>query len=287
MKDFAYAKINLFLAVTGRRPDGYHDIASVMQTVSLCDVVTLDAAVSASPSATLTCSIPSLPIDSRNLAVRAAYAFMERAGIAADVKIDIDKHIPIAAGLAGGSADCAAVLRMMNDAFSHPLAARELHELARGLGADVPFCLYGGCAVTRGIGDIIEPCDPLPELPVVIAYPHGKISTADAYRKIDESGASQNAPPIAPMTDALSSRRLSRIADALYNVFESVIDADSEPIAVKRILLECGAAALMSGSGPSVFAVAENDETAERCRRALARHGYDSVISRPTPSRAI
>lgn len=282
MERSAYAKINLYLDVTGKRPDGYHDIASVMQSVSLHDTVTLDAVRSMSPSVHMTCSLRFLPTDSRNLAVRAAETFMAKTGISADVKIHIVKRIPVAAGMAGGSTDCAAVLRMMNDTFGRPLSVDELCALGKGLGADVPFCIRGGCAVTRGIGDVIEPCEPMMRAPILIVKMKERISTAEAYAKIDTLKRT-DAPPLSALTDAIAAGRLEGVAKAFYNVFESALPEWSHVPEVKKALADTGAVGvLMSGSGPTVFAAYHKRGDAKAATAAMEKLGYASVIAYPT-----
>ena len=281
MEKNAYAKINLYLAVTGKRPDGYHDIESVMQTVSLCDTVTLDIEPSEKAAVTLTCSDSSLPTDSRNLAVRAAGLFLSRHPADVTVRIHIEKRIPVAAGLAGGSTDCAAVLHMMNDSFGKPFSLDELCGLGAALGADVPFCIRGGTAVTRGIGEIMEPCASMRELPILVVRPHEKMSTAEAYSRIDMLTDTVT-PPLADMTKALAEGDVDAMARAMYNVFESVLCDGSEVHAIRSALLNTGAkAVMMSGSGPSVFAIYDSVGQAENGKETSSRLGYDSVIAYP------
>ena len=281
MKRFAYAKINLYLAVTGKRPDGYHNIESVMQSVSLCDTVTLNASASASPAVRMSCDLRYLPTDSRNLAVRAAEEFMAKTGITADVNIHIEKRIPVAAGMAGGSTDCAAVLRMMNETFGSPLSVEELCALGRGLGADVPFCIMGGCAVTRGIGDEIEICEPMPRAPILIVRMKERISTAEAYDRIDALGKT-DAPSLQLMTEAIKGGSLEMIAEASYNVFESVLPEGSEVMTVKEALAKTNAVGvLMSGSGPTVFAMYHKRSDAKSAQSMLSTLGYRSTIAYP------
>ena len=285
MRRNANAKINLYLAVTGKRSDGYHDIESVMQTVSLCDTVTLDIEPSEKKSVTLTCSDPALPTDSRNIAVRAAELFLLHHPADVSVRIHIEKRIPVAAGLAGGSTDGAAVLNMMNDSFGDPFTLDELCGLGAALGADVPFCIRGGTAVTKGIGEIIEPCAEMPDAAILIVRPHEKISTAEAYRRID---GLQNVtvPPLSDMIDALAAGSPGMIARASYNVFESVLDEGSEVHRIKAVLSETGAGAvMMSGSGPSVFAMYESAEAAERGKDAAFDLGYEAAITYPVRHR--
>ena len=234
----AYAKINLFLDITGRRPDGYHTIAGIMHTVSLCDLVTVSAqTVPSGGGMTLTCSHPALPTDAGNLGYRAATAWLTAAGMDPEtvkVSIHIDKHIPFAAGMAGGSADAAAVLRGLNDLLGNPLTAGELSAVGLKLGADVPFCLAGGAQVTEGIGEVLTPCPCLPACDILIACAGEGVSTPAAYRALDGLYGGFDpavyAPHRAPLRKLLAgmraddpSERFSAVGAYAFNLFESVI----------------------------------------------------------------
>ena len=162
----ACAKINLGLDVVRRRPDGYHDVRMIMQMLSLCDEVTVKR--TSEPGIHLNCDLAELPCDESNIAWRAAAAIMDRFGLREGVQIEIHKHIPLAAGMAGGSTDCAAVLEGMNEVFGLGLDLAGLMEIGVKLGADVPFCLMKGCALSEGIGEILTPVPGLPQMPVLI-----------------------------------------------------------------------------------------------------------------------
>lgn len=282
MKLTAYAKINLFLSVRGRRPDGYHDIESVMQTVSLGDTVTVDAEAAEETEIALTVTDPALPTGEGNIAYRTARAFLDEVHTAARVRIHIEKNIPVAGGLAGGSTDGAAVLRGLNDIFGSPMGAYELCRIGARIGADVPFCIIGGTAATYGIGEIVQPTPPLPDCIILIVRPHESVSTAEAYRKIDMLRYGDE-KPMGDMLSALGGGRLDGVISSAYNVFEKVMPGGSEVFRVKDALCSCGAhLAMMSGSGPSVFGIFEDASSAERAASALSSLGYDSVVSRPT-----
>ena len=181
---FCPAKINLFLEVGDVRPDGYHDIDSVMQAVTLCDTVTVSF-MAGSGKITLTCDHPDLPCDERNIAYRAAQGYLNAAGLTTyDVKIHIEKKIPLAAGLAGGSTDCAGVLRCLQNMLV-ALSEEELYDLAKRLGADVPFCLRSGCSRTGGIGEVLTPYPSLTREAILVIAKGGEgVSTAEAYRQM-------------------------------------------------------------------------------------------------------
>mgnify|MGYP002572009307 CR=1 FL=1 len=185
----APAKINLYLDVLGKRPDGYHNIKSVMQTVDLCDEITVEM-LTPTPglqSIQISCSEAALPCDARNLAHRAAVAFFNGCNIYDfTCRIDIQKNIPMAAGLAGGSTDAAAVLRGLNALSGHPLDTDALCSLGAAIGADVPFCIRGGTLYTEQIGDVMVPCYPMPVAYIVIALGGRGVSTPTAYRMLDD-----------------------------------------------------------------------------------------------------
>ena len=273
---YACAKINLFLDVLSKLPDGYHEIDTVLQAVSLYDTVTL------APQArgiSLFCSDPSLSSFADNLAFRAAALFYQRCpDLHTGVNIQLKKNIPIAAGLAGGSSDAAAVLVGMNLLFGAGLSEDELCSLGERLGMDVPFCVMGGCRHAVGRGEILSPLPVMPKCLILIAVGSEKVSTALAYRQIDSSPASgrQNTVPA-----ALEAGDLRQVCGGMYNRFESITPAAD---GIKSVMLENGAvAAMMSGSGPSVFGVfAPGDRhSLEKARMRLAAKKYATYVCEP------
>lgn len=277
---FCPAKINLFLEVGHLRPDGYHDIDSVMQAVTLCDRVTVNF-TAGSGKITLTCDHPDLPCDRRNIAYRAAESYLVEAGLTTyDVSIHIEKKIPLAAGLAGGSTDCAGVLRCLQNMLA-ALSEDALYDLARRLGADVPFCLRSGCCRTEGIGEVLTPYPALPRDAIIVIAKGGEgVSTAEAYRQMD---LPRNRETSSAMLRALERRDGGEVAALLYNGFEQVI-LPLRPLAAhaKEAMIEEGAAgALMSGSGPSVFGIFYNWDDAERVLNRLQSEGYQTFIAHP------
>lgn len=274
----APAKINLYLDVMGKRVDGYHNIKSVMQTVDLCDVISveLDTPRRGTQSIEISCSEAALPCDASNLAHRAAVAFFGGCGIYEyTCRIHIEKHIPMAAGLAGGSTDAAAVLRLLNAMSGHPLDTDALCSLGATIGADVPFCIRCGTLYTEQIGDVMVPCYPMPGAQVVIALGGSGVSTPGAYRMLDDRfGASLDRDFADPelLTSALHSRDLRAICLAMYNVFEEVILPIHEKARrAKEALLRYGAlGALMSGSGPAVFGIFDDEGAAQSAAHRLS-----------------
>ena len=272
----AYAKINLYLDVTERGEDGFHTLRSVMQTVGLYDAVSVEAVPASAPSVSL--SVKGryrVPVGEGNLCHRAALAYMEAAASPMRVHIYLDKHIPVAAGLGGGSADAAAVLRALNRITGHRLAAPRLLAVAASLGSDVPFCLLGHTRLCEGRGESMQVLTPCPRIPTVIAPSLERVSTPAAYAALDAAYGGFAAPAehgdLSAMLASLSERSAPGVASALYNIFESVILPTCPMAAEQRDrLLSLGATgAMMSGSGPTVFAFFPDDERAAAAARAL------------------
>lgn len=272
----AYAKINLALDVLYKRPDGYHEVAMIMQAVSLADTVTL---TSQTGGITLNVNIPGLPGDASNLAYKAAALLQEYAKPGQGVHIELDKHIPLAAGLAGGSADAAAVLRGLNTLWGLHFSLDELSKLAAKLGSDVPFCLYNGTKLATGRGELLAPLPALPACYVVLAKPAVEVPTAWVYQQFKADKAERR-PDIAAMSKYLAEGNLDGVAANVANVLESVtIPVYPEISRIKDHMLGCGAmAALMSGSGPTVFGIAKSRELAEAIARRLRAEGVPEVF---------
>jgi 4-diphosphocytidyl-2-C-methyl-D-erythritol kinase len=283
----AYAKINLYLDVTARRANGYHDIVSIMQAVDLYDKVSVRVCEHQSGCITLRCDLPGLPCDRGNLAYKAAERYFSGL-VPCRIEIDIEKHIPLQAGLAGGSADCAAVLRALNAHFGK-YNEQELLALGASLGADVPFCLVGGTRITRGIGEIMQACAPMPACYLVIARGGEGISTPWAYGALDatygdfkEQGDMSEAR-LARVVNAMEQGNLAAMTDAMYNIFESVVlPVHKVAATAKKTMLEGGAiGALMSGSGPSVVGIFTDENAAQRVRDEIAQTGTAAFVCRP------
>lgn len=281
----AYAKINLGLDITGRRPDGYHELNTVMQTLDLHDVITLGAIPEVNGSTEegtiiLTCSDPSLPVDERNLANRAARLLFSEFSITDNLEIDIQKNIPVAAGLGGGSADAAAVLKGVNEYFGLELTDEELMERGAELGADIPFLIKGGTASARGIGEIIEPLGAPCGLSVIVAAPDIRVSTKDVYEEYDRIKLSGSHPDIEHLKAAIEMEDSGCIPEFLGNVLEEVTIQDHPVIQdIKDIMMKNGAAgALMSGSGPSVFGLFVDDASIEKAYNSLEESGIADRI---------
>ncbi|MBQ4042373.1 MAG: 4-(cytidine 5'-diphospho)-2-C-methyl-D-erythritol kinase [Clostridia bacterium] len=282
----ANAKINLFLDVTGRRPDGYHELHSCMQTVDLCDTVSAEILPAKETSIRLTCSDGALPADSRNLAYRAAELFLTEQRITdCDLRLHVEKRIPLSAGLGGGSADAAAVLRLLNRYYDSPLTVPQLCELGAKLGADVPFCVTGGTCRCEGVGEVLTPVSCLPDYSVVVAKDGEGVSTPLAFSLLDEKygdfTAYEPADPFA-IYAALSGGDVRALSHSIFNIFEDVI-FPIRPRArqIRDFLLTHGAVcAQMSGSGPSVFGIFLSDARASVCAAELRRQGIFAAACR-------
>ena len=272
----AHAKINLTLDILGKRGDGYHEVAMVMQSVGLFDTLHLEKIPS---GIALQINTNALPTDEGNLAWRAARAFLDAYGVAGGVRIEIEKRIPIAAGLAGGSADAAAVLRGMNELFLTKRTAVELSRLGAALGSDVPFCLVGGTALVTGRGEQIAPISRTLAAWVVLAKPPMEVSTAWAYGAFDQSHAPRTSWTSA-MVKAVETGDLGEVAARLGNALEAVTEKAYPLIRdYKAQLIAHGAlASLMSGSGPTVYALARDRAGAERVAAALSGAQPEATI---------
>ena len=282
-----YAKINLHLDIVGRLENGYHAVETVMQAVSLCDDVTLILRERGEIIAC--CDRDGVPTDERNLAVRAALLFRERLGEDFGLRISINKRIPMAAGMAGGSADAAATLLGLNRLFGERLDGETLCSLGARLGADVPFCMAGGTSFADGIGDSLHGFPSLPDCYLVTACDGEGVSTPWVYGLLDRvysdfEKAGPHVPRgVEPLRDAMRSGILSDIAERMYNIFEEPVLAERPAAArLRDLLLELGAlGAMMSGSGPSVFGIFATQSAAERAVECLSRYGIHADLCRP------
>ncbi len=276
----AYAKINLHLDITGIMTNGFHSVSTVMQTVSLCDTVTLTRREE--HGIFISCDNSAVPVGEKNIAWKAADKFMRAAAIDMGVDIHIEKKIPMAAGLAGGSTDAAAVLRGLNTLCGEPLSAEALCIIASELGSDVPFCVVGGSTFADGRGDILHPFPSLPDCTLLIACGGEGVSTPEAYRMLDEKFnrfASYAPRTLGALKGALESSDISAVAKGLFNIFEEPI-LSVRPTAkkIKDTMLRCGAVgAMMSGSGPSVFGIFGDRQTAEKAAEKIAAFAFTSV----------
>lgn len=264
----SYGKINLGLDVLRRREDGYHEVRMIMQTVGLYDVLTMKKRKD--DKIEMTCNLSFLPTDERNLVYKAVKLIKDKYHIKDGVKINLSKRIPVAAGMAGGSSNCAAALKGMNQLFDLGLSIDELCEIGVTLGADVPYCIWGGTALSEGIGEKLSRVDAMPDCYILIAKPGISVSTAFVYKNLDFPALSKH-PDIDGMLECLKEKDLTGICDRLENVLETVTIKEYPIIEkVKKHLMDQGAkGALMSGSGPTIFAVFEDKKTADNAMESL------------------
>lgn len=273
----AHAKINLSLDITGIRDDGYHLVRMIMQDLELHDTLRMEPCTSG--EILLETDRPDLAVDKGNLVFRAVQLMRETFRLQPGVKILLEKRIPLAAGLAGGSTDAAAALRGMNELFSIGLNTEELCRLGVRLGADVPYCLTGGTALSEGIGEILTPLPSLPSCCIVLAKPCTEVSTAEAYRAYDRAGEVPR-PDTEGLIRALEETDLNGVAARVCNVLEPVTAAvHPEVVRIREQMLETGAAgACMSGSGPTVFGIFTDRKTAETACGILRNEPDREVI---------
>ena len=293
----APAKINLTLDVTGVRPNGYHEVRMVMQTIGLYDRIDLKKTPEregilldlANPFASLGAGTAAelVPCDEHNLAYKAAVLFFDKAaakGIRPEgIRILITKNIPVAAGMAGGSTDGAGVLRGLNKLYGEPFSTEELLEMSPLLGADVAFCVMGGTALSEGIGEVLTPLPSAAGLKLLVAKPDISVSTAEVYGLLDARPI-QKHPDTESMIDAIRQRDERGIAGCLGNVLADVtMPLHPEIGRIRDLMLEYGAlGALMSGSGPTVFGIYERNEDIEKACGALMDLGYTQVFMTAT-----
>lgn len=281
MELFANAKINLTLDILRKREDGYHDLQMVMQSVTLADELTVTPAKGAQGEAVS--DLHFLPTGGKNLAQMAAAAFRQAAGTGGEVDVSIRKHIPVCAGLAGGSADAAAVLVAMNELSGAGLSPEELARIGERVGSDVPFCVAGGTALAEGRGERLTPLPPLPPCHIVICKPPFSISTPQLFSRVNVRRIVRR-PDTAGMTAALEAGDLAGVARRMYNVFEDVLEPRRLAAIreIEGVLIDCGAlGASMSGSGPSVFGVFPSERQAQEAKAQLEESWRDVFLCGP------
>jgi len=277
----AFAKLNLTLDVLGKREDGYHDLQSVMQTISIRDDIEID--VGTGKPWTLLCDKEGIPCDERNLAWKAAKTYCEAMKVDPNgLEIRITKRIPSQAGMGGGSADAAAVLRALNRHYGNPLSILALAELGASVGSDVPFCVMCGTAMAEGRGERLRKLPDMPDCVFVVCKPAFSASTPELYRKLDESVIGKR-PDNKAMESALLAGDLSKVAENIYNVFDPVVTADHlEMNYIKSIMNSYGSLAQqMTGSGSAVFAIAPDFEIAAVICSMLKENYPDIFIAKP------
>lgn len=261
VEEKAYAKINLVLNIGDLRPDGYHDIQTIMQSLELHDDVTVEQ--TGGTGITVTASVDTIPTDESNLAVKAVKTFAAKTGVPADgLSIHIEKRIPVAAGLGGGSSDAAATLRALNVLYETNLSVDELAEIGIEVGSDVPFCVHGGCAYVEGKGDMVVPTTPMPQCIIVIGKPDLAISTEKMYQRFDQAELPQRADHTPEIMLGLRWENLKAVAESVGNAFEQVLMKNERNTVdmMKEVMNQFGTlGTAMTGSGPAVFGIFDNE----------------------------
>lgn len=275
----AYAKINLMLDIISTRKDGYHNLFMIMQSINLYDTVTISE--TKSKKITITCNIDDIPLDEKNIAYKAADAFFKANKIKnKGINIDIVKRIPHQAGLAGGSADGAAVLVALNELLGTNLSDDELCDIGVKIGADVPFCIKGGTLLAQGIGDVLHKVKPLRKCFILIAKPDYGVNTGKAYALFDSNGKIHT-PDKFGMLCAMQNRDLNEICAKMENVFEQFIEVPNK-VDIKEVMRNNDALGVcMSGSGPTVFGIFDEKEKAEKAGNELAAYAKDIAVTTP------
>lgn len=278
MKIKAYAKVNISLDVIGKRQDGYHLLEMIMQTIDLYDIVEVEKA---DKGIEVTCNKSYVPTDERNLAYKAADLFLRKFNIQSGVKINIIKNIPVSAGMAGGSTNAAAVLKLMNKVFNVNAPIKEIRQLGLKIGSDIPYCVTGGTALCRGIGEDIQELEPFNNCILVIVKPGFGVSTKEVYGDLKLDLIKKH-PNTEFIIKAMKRKDLKSICRNMRNVLENVTINKHRIIKkIKIEMLDQGAAgALMSGSGPTVFGIFEDMLTAQKCYDAMKIKYRDVYITR-------
>ena len=273
----ALGKINLGLDVLGKRENGYHDVRMVMQTLYLYDTVTLIK--EETDGIEIESNLYFLPKDEDNIAWRAARLLMDEFHIEGGIRIVLDKHIPVAAGMAGGSSNAAAVLYGMNRMYELGLSQQELMDRGVTLGADVPYCIMRGTVLAEGIGEILSPLPPMPRCQILIAKPPISVSTKAIYQALDSREIEEH-PDIDGIIDGLKKQDLHQVAGAMGNVLEDVT-MEMHPVIgkIKNCMLEHGAlGAMMSGSGPTVFGIYDDKNKIRTAMSRIKKQGLAKQI---------
>lgn len=277
----AYAKINLTLDVIRKREDGYHDLDMVMQSVSLCDKVSL---IEQGERLKVMSNLSYLPTGEKNLAAKATRLFYGKIGKElTGMQIEIEKNIPVCAGLAGGSSDGAAVLRILNRIHGNPLSDLELRKVALSVGADVPYCLVGGTKRAEGVGEILTELPALPPCYIVLCKPNFSISTPELFQKL-QSSKIKHRPNTLGVIESLQRGDLQGVACRMFNVFEDtlVLRQGKTIVEIKSVMIDCGAlGSSMSGSGPTVIGLFHREEQAQHAVQKLNSEHPETFLTVP------
>jgi 4-diphosphocytidyl-2-C-methyl-D-erythritol kinase len=278
----ALAKINLGLDVVCKRPDGYHEVRMIMQTINMYDQLDMEKA--AEPGIRMKTNLAYIPVNENNLVYRAADLLMKEFQISDGLEINLKKVIPVAAGMAGGSSDAAAALIGVNRMFRLGLSQKDLMERGVTIGADVPYCIMRGTALAEGIGEKLTALNPMPKCYILIAKPGISVSTKFVYGALDANHLTHH-PDIDGMIKAIDEQNLEGIAGCMENVLETVT-VEKYPViqTIKDMMMADGAMnAMMSGSGPTVFGIFDDKETAEKAADHLRKDSHAKQVFLTTP----
>ncbi len=280
MKVKVAAKINLMLDILKKLDSGYHSLFMVMQSIDLYDIISVEK--NGDSKIIITCDNPKVPCNEKNIVYKCAAEFFEYCNISdCGITVNIQKNIPMAAGVAGGSADGAGVLYCLNKIYATNLSQKELCEIGAAVGADIPFSLTGGTAIALGIGDVVAPVKNLTDCSIVIAKPDQDISTPQAYAQFDELTRVRHLDRVS-MTQAVSEGDYLKICSLCGNVFEQAVEVPKRPH-IKGIMRKFGAdACCMSGSGPTVFGLFGDDAKAVECCNKLKEKYSEVYLCRPS-----
>lgn len=272
----SYAKINLTLDVLDKLPNGYHEVKMIMQSINLFDLVIVDK-VPRGIHISTNCKF--IPRNDKNIAYKAAKLFFEKTGISGGAKILIHKNIPVSAGLAGGSGNAAAVLCALNILYGMPLG-KEIYDIALTLGADVPYCIDGGTCLAEGIGEKLTPLSPLPQFPVILVKPPVSISTAEIYKKID-FWDTLSRPDTEKALSAIANGDFNTLFNNMKNVMEEVTKKMCPEISeISELMYRLGArVSLMSGSGPTVYGIFENEKCAKKAFDVISQQYQQTFLA--------
>ncbi len=273
----AYAKVNLGLDVLRRREDGYHELRMIMQTVDLYDTLTLEK--TEEPGISMTCNVEGLPCDERNLVYKSAKLMFDTYELPGGIRMHLEKRIPMAAGMAGGSTDAAAVFNGINELYDLKESKERLCELGVKIGADVPYCIVGGTALSEGIGEVLTQLPNVPDCIVLIAKPDFDVSTKYVYENLHANSLTYH-PDIDAQVAAIRAGDLAGVVKVMDNVLETVTEKKYTEIStIKKMMEENGAMrAMMSGSGPTVFGLYEDAKSAEVAAEAIREAGLAKQV---------
>ena len=272
----SYAKLNLYLEITGRRDDGYHLLKSVMQSISLYD--TLKFTLSEGEGIEIKSNVDSIPLDRKNLIWKAVEAFYDKVDIEQNrVIVELDKKIPSMAGMAGGSSNAAAALVAMNELYGTPLTVEQLCDIGVKLGADIPFCIKGGTVLCEGIGDVMSNMPTIADCCFVVVKPDVSVSTPEAYKKFDSMKISQK-PDFSAFENSLKTADIELTAKNIYNSLDIACEL-KEVQQIKQKLIEYGADnAMMTGSGSAVFGIFTDEEIANKALENFNDYSFSGVF---------